>query len=65
MKILYITTIGETMGFFKNLIKELMDSGNIVDIATNEESSKVPSCYHEWNCKIYNIACTRSPIDKP
>ena len=55
MNILYITTIGGTMGFFKSLIRELLDKGNVVDIATNESVSKVQECYREWGCKIYPI----------
>lgn len=47
MKILYITTIGVTMGFFESFIKEQLDIGNQIDIATNENDGKspVPSCY--------------------
>ncbi len=41
MKILYVTTIGSTMGFFTNLIRDLIDEGNIVDIATNTEIAVV------------------------
>lgn len=63
MKILYITTIGGTMRFFESLIKDLLDAGNVVDIATNEDDSKVPTCYREWNCKIWHISCTRSPLN--
>lgn len=63
MKILYITTIGGTMRFFESLVKELLDAGNIVDIATNEDASDVPSCYREWNCKVWPISCTRSPLN--
>ena len=33
MKILYVTTIGITMGFFRSFIHELIDEGNTVDIA--------------------------------
>lgn len=62
MKILYITTIGGTMHFFKSLIKELIDEGHIVDIATNETASKVPDCYREWGCKIFPISTSRSPF---
>lgn len=47
MKILYITTVGRTMGFFKSLIKELIDDGNVVDIACGETEG-VPACYSEW-----------------
>lgn len=62
MKILYITTIGITMIFFKTLVKELLDEGNIVDIATNESDSPVPDCYREWGCYIHNISTSRSPL---
>ena len=63
MKILYITTIGGTMTFFKSFIKQLIDKGHTVDIATNEEASVVPSCYREWGCQVYHIDTSRSPIE--
>lgn len=64
MKILYVTTVGITMGFFKDFIKELVDEGHQVDIATNETEYKVPDFYRDLNCKIYAIDCTRSPFHK-
>ena len=64
MRILYITTVGGMMSFFKELIKTLMDEGHVVDIATNETTSKVPNCYSEWGCKIYSLTTSRSPIKK-
>lgn len=64
MKILYVTTIGGTMNFFKNFIKSLIDNGNTVDIATNEKGSKVADCYREWGCTVHPISCTRSPLNK-
>ena len=64
MKILYVTTIGMTMGFFKSFIRCLLDEGHTVEIATNEENSSVPVCYREWGCKIHQISCTRSPLNK-
>lgn len=64
MKILYVTTIGLTMGFFTSLIKQLLDEGNTVDIATNEEEIKVPDCYRVWNCAVYQIDTSRSPFNK-
>lgn len=64
MKILYVTTIGCTMNFFKNLINELIDAGHTVDVATNATDSPVDECYSEWGCKIYPISCTRSPLNK-
>ena len=63
MKILYITTIGLTMGFFNAFIRQLLDNGNVVEIATNESDAKVPAYYREWGCKIYPISCSRSPLD--
>lgn len=62
MNILYITTIGGTMAFFKNFIRELLDGGHTVDIAANETDSKVPDCYREWGCEVYPLSCTRSPL---
>ena len=62
MKILYVTTIGSTMGFFKDFAKRLLADGHTLDIATNEVASKVPDCYVEWNCNVYNIDCSRSPL---
>ena len=35
MRILYITTIGKTMGFFKAFIKELIEEGNTTDNVSN------------------------------
>lgn len=62
MKILYVTTIGLTMGFFKTLIKEFIDDGHIVDIACNETEAKVPDCYRKWNCRVHHISCSRSML---
>lgn len=62
MRILYTTTIGLTTIFFKSFIKQLIDDGNIVDIATNEDTYQVDSCYKEWGCKIYPISWNRSPF---
>ena len=64
MKILYITTIGGTMSFFTSFIKHLLDEGHAVDIATNEKNSKVPACYREWGCTVYQIDTSRSPVDR-
>lgn len=52
------------MGFFNSFIKELIDEGHTVDIATNDIESKVPECYYKWNCNVYSIDCTRSPFHK-
>ncbi len=62
MKILYITTIGATMGFFESFIKELIADGHTVDIATNAELSPVPEIYNRLGCKVYPLSCSRSPF---
>ncbi|BAL84397.1 putative glycosyl transferase family 1 protein [Selenomonas ruminantium subsp. lactilytica TAM6421] len=64
MKILYITTIGSTMDFFKSFIKNQLDIGNHIDIATNENDgrTKVATCYREWGCQVFHIDTSRSPI---
>ena len=64
MRILYVTTVGLTMRFFKSLISELIDDGNIVDIACNEDDSKVDDFYRELGCKVFQIDCFRSPLNK-
>lgn len=63
MKILYISTIGITMGFFKQFIQELIKEGHQVDIACNNSVSDVPEVYKELKCKIYTISCSRSVFD--
>ena len=64
MKILYVTTIGGTMRFFKDFIAKLLAEGHTVDIASNETTSKVQQYYRDWGCKVHQISCTRSPFDK-
>lgn len=64
MRILYVTTIGTTMRFFKPFIRQLLDEGHKVDIATNETESMVPEYYREWGCTVYQIATSRSPVKK-
>lgn len=64
MKILYITTVGSTMEFFVPVIRELLDRGHQVDLACNETDSPVSDVYRRWNCTVYPISCSRSPLDK-
>lgn len=63
-KILYITTIGDTMSFFETLVAKLVKDGNTVDIACNDEADDVPVSLKELGCKIYHIDCSRSPLKK-
>ena len=62
MKILYVTTIGMTMTFFKELIRDLLDQGHAVDIMCNESDFPVSDCYREWGCAVYHHDCARSPL---
>lgn len=62
MKILYVTTISDTMVFFPKLIENLINEGHSVDIATNVSQAPVCECYYEWGCKVYPISCSRSPL---
>lgn len=64
MKILYVTTVGSTMDFFKSFIKKLVVDGSTVDIATNSRISQVSDFYENLNCKIYKIDTSRSPLNK-
>lgn len=62
MKILYVTTIGSTMNFFKKFIEELVAEGHTVEIACNDSISAVPDFYLDLGCKIYSIGTSRSPF---
>ena len=62
MRILYVTTIGTTMGFFKHLVRQLIDQGHRVDIACNDAAAPVPPFYHDLGCQVHTISCTRSPF---
>ncbi len=64
MKILYVTTIDVTMGFFKNLIKRLIEDGHTVDLACNKTGSVVLGYYEDLGCKIFPLSCSRSPLSK-
>lgn len=64
MRILYVTTIGTTMNFFRKFIEELIEDGNTVDIATNETTSVVPDFFRDLGCKVYQIDTSRSPLQK-
>ena len=52
------------MEFFIPVIRELMDRGHQVDLACNETDSPVAPIYRQWNCTIYPVSCSRSPLDK-
>lgn len=62
MKVLYVTTVGTTMRFFKELIKELVKEGNTVDIACNEKNYEVDDDYRDLGCTVFQVDWTRSPL---
>lgn len=64
MKILYVTTVGTTMGFFPQLIRQLLARGHRVDIACNDSDSPVPQEYRSMGCRVFSICCTRSPLHR-
>ena len=63
MRILYITTIGMTMNFFKDIVKQLIEDGNKVDIACNGKESPVDDYFYQLGCKVYQVDMSRHPID--
>lgn len=50
------------MCFFKSTVRKLIDLGNTVDIACNEEEFSVPDCYREWGCRVYGMTWVRHPL---
>lgn len=61
MKILYITAVSGTMGFFVEIIKDLVTNGqNQVDLACNCKCSlPLSETYKELGCKVYDLSCSR------
>ena len=64
MRILYATTIGMTMIFFRQFVKSLIDEGNVVDIVTNESDFEVDDYFKKLGCKVYNVPWSREPLKK-
>ena len=64
MKILYVTTISNTVNaFLIPHIKMLIDEGHQVDVAFNIEQEIKPEIY-EMGCKIHQLPFQRSPLKK-
>ena len=64
MKILYVTTISNTVNaFLIPHIKMLIDEGHQVDVAFNIEQEIKPEIY-EMGCKIHQLPLQRSPLKK-
>lgn len=64
MRFLFVTTVGSTMHFFVDLVKQLICEGHIVDIAANETIKALPAQYAELDCTFYHISCERSPLNR-
>ncbi len=62
MRILYVTTVGATMSFFKDFIRQLVNEGHTVDIATNEVGYPISPIYRELGCQVHHIDTSRSPF---
>lgn len=58
MKILYVTTVAETMRFFPEHIKMLQEEGNVVELATNCRKQYNESV-KDLRCKTYHIPFSR------
>ena len=64
MKILYVTTISNTVNaFLIPHIKMLIDEGHQVDVAFNIEQEVKPEMY-EMRCKIHQLPLQRSLLKK-
>jgi glycosyltransferase involved in cell wall biosynthesis len=61
MKILYVTTISDTMGFFTSHIKMLLEEGHSVDMACNI-GKPVPQELLDLGCNAYDVEFQRSPL---
>lgn len=64
MKILYVTTISNTVNaFLIPHIKMLIDGGHQVDVAFNIEQEIKPEIF-EMGCKVYELPLQRSPLSR-
>ncbi len=64
MKILYVTTVSNTINaFLIPHIKLLVELGHDVDVACNIVSTPNPKLF-ELGCKVHNVEFQRSPLNK-
>ena len=64
MKILYVTTISNTVNaFLIPHIEMLIDEGHQVDVAFNIEQEIKPEIF-EMGCKVYELPLQRSPLSR-
>lgn len=62
VKILYVTTISNTMAFFPRHIEMLLDQGNEVDLACNI-IKPIDERLLQRGCQVFNIEFTRNPFN--
>ncbi|GAA0176817.1 glycosyltransferase family 4 protein [Clostridium sediminicola] len=62
-KILYVTTISDTMDFFPSHINMILDQGHTVDMACNV-IKPINLQLLKRGCKVFNIEFQRSPFKK-
>lgn len=62
MKILYVTTISNTINFFTSHVNMLLDNGHLVDFACNM-SRPISNALTDRGCKIFQIGFSRSPLN--
>ncbi|MCD7738779.1 MAG: glycosyltransferase family 4 protein [Lachnospiraceae bacterium] len=63
MKILYVTTVSVTMGFFEQHFRMLLDDGHTVELACNC-GEPLPQFCTDMGLKGYSIPFSRSPLAK-
>ncbi len=63
MRILYVTTIAITMGFFPEHFKMLIKEGHTVELACNSDPP-VPQSVAELGLQVHHIPFSRSPFSK-
>lgn len=62
MKILITSTNGGFLRFFRYFIPELYFDGNTIDVAVNENISKVPNHFDGMSINVFQIPWVRSPF---
>lgn len=60
MNILYVASVAGTMDFFTAIIPELIQKGNIVDVACNLNRSPISPVFSESGCRVFGLSCERS-----
>ena len=63
MKILYVTTVSMTMGFFPPHIRMLQEAGHTVELACNMDEP-LKDTVLALGCKAYHIPFSRSPLSR-